>query len=92
MLETLAFIVTSLLIGVVFSLPGIAFGHYLEKRQVAPNRFVLVLIFSTLLVFLKRIWLNDLPYILLAIIIVLGTTAGMYKMDFYWSMKTDKTE
>ena len=75
-----------------FSIPGIAFGSYLEKRQIASNRVRDVVLFSVFFVFVKRIWYPQVPYFWLAIILILGTTAGLYKMEIYWAMKKNKDE
>mgnify|MGYP006971722053 CR=1 FL=1 len=87
MLDILIFIFISIGIGVLFALPGFAFGLLLEKYKIASNRVSEVLAFSVFFVFIKRIWYPNMPYIWLAGILMLGTTVGLYNMEIYWAMK-----
>ena len=90
MLDILVFVITSIGIGILFAIPGFVFGSFLEKHEIATNRAIDVLIFSLFFVFVKRIWYEDIPYSWLAIILILGTTVGVYSMEIYWSIKKDR--
>ena len=92
MLETLTFIFTSLLIGVLLALPGIAFGAYLEKKGIASNHIREVLALSIISVFIKRIWYLDAPYTWFTVMLILATTTGLYRIELYWAMKANKNE
>jgi len=87
MFDILILIFTSVGIGILFAVPGIAFGSFLEKHQIASNRPRVALMFSIFFVFFKRIWYPQIPYALLAVGIILGTTTGLYRMEIYWAMK-----
>lgn len=86
MLDILIFIITSIGIGTLLAIPGLAFGLLLEKHQIASNRASEVLALSVFFVFVKRIWYTDISYIWLAFILILGTTTGLYGMEIYWAM------
>ena len=89
---TLISILSSVAMGILFALPGIYFGSYLEKKKIATNRPLTVLAFSVFFVFFRQIWYPQLPYIVLAVIIILGTTMGLYKMEIWWAMKDNRDE
>jgi hypothetical protein len=90
MINILIFGFISIGIGVLFAIPGIILGCWLEKSNLAPNRCWLSLIFCVVLVLIKRIWFPDLSYFILGVLIILGSTVGVYRMDIYWSMVQKK--
>jgi hypothetical protein len=92
MSNILIFGITTIIIGGLFAIPGIILGYELEKSHKAPNRGWLSLIFCMVLVFIKRIWFPDLSYYLLAIILILGSTLGVYRMDIYWAINRAKKQ
>ena len=79
------FVLTTIIIGISFALPGIILGYWLKRTGKAPNRGWLSLIFCLILVFVKRIWFPELSYLLLGVILILGSTIGVYRMDIYWA-------
>ena len=85
MIETIQFVLSSLVIGVLFSIPGILFGYWLKKKNIAPNRWLLTIVFCVILVFVKRIWLPDLSFYWFGLLLIAGSTFGLYRMDFYWA-------
>ena len=92
MLDILIFILTSIGMGVLFALPGFAFGLLLEKYKIASNRASEVLAFSVFFVFVKRIWYANVSYVWLAVILLLGITVGLYGMEIYWAMNNKDKE
>jgi hypothetical protein len=92
MANTITFGLISLGIGILFSIPALVLGHWLKKVHDIPNRFLLSLLFCVVLVFVKRIWLPDLSYYWLALIIVAGSTVGVYRMDIYWAITQPKQQ
>jgi hypothetical protein len=84
-METAQFILTSLGIGILFSLPSIILGYWLKKKNIAPNRSLLTIIFCIVLTFVKRILTPDLAFHWFALILLIGSTLGVYRMDFYWA-------
>ena len=87
MLNLLTFSLISLGYGLLFALPGICVGIVLERYKIAPNRLWMVLVTSVLFVFIKRIWFENLSYSWFALILIAGTTIGIYRMDIYWAIK-----
>lgn len=85
MIDFLVFGITSLGLGVLLSIPGLILGYLLEKSQVSPNRYWLSLIFCTALVLLRRVWFPEISNVLLGIIVIIGSTLGVYRMDIYWA-------
>ena len=90
MLDILIFIFTSIGIGIIFAVPGILFGLFLENHGIASNRVRAAMATSIFFVFFSRIWYPQIPYILLAGGIILGTTTGLYRTEIYWAMKKNK--
>lgn len=90
MIEIIQFVLVSLLIGVLLSIPGVLFGYWLKKRNIAPNRWLLTIIFCVVLVFAKRIWLPNLSYYWFSLILIAGSALGLYRMDIYWASKKSK--
>ena len=90
MIETVQFTLTTMGIGILFSIPGILLGYWLKKTNRAPNRSWLTIIFCIVLTFIKRIWLTDSSYYGLALILLAGSTLGVYQMDIYWATSSKK--
>jgi glucan phosphoethanolaminetransferase (alkaline phosphatase superfamily) len=90
MIQTTQFILTSLGIGMLFSVPGILLGYWLKKKNIAPNRSLLTIIFCVVLTFVKRIWIPDLALHWFALVLLTGSTLGVYRMDFYWAASPKK--
>ena len=86
MVDMLLFGLISLGLGLLFSIPSVVLGFWLERSNIAPNRFWLSLLFCIVLVFVKRIWFPDLSYYWLALIVIMGSTIGVYRMDIYWAI------
>ncbi len=82
------FMLTSIGIGILFAIPGIAFGSFLEKHQIASNRIRDVLATSVFFVLFRQVWYPQIPYIWLALAIILGTTMGLYRVEIFWAMKS----
>jgi hypothetical protein len=87
MIEKIHFVLVTLLVGVLLSVPGVLFGSWLKKKNIAPNRWLLTIIFCMVLVFAKRIWLPNLSYYWFSLILIVGSTVGLYRMDIYWAFK-----
>lgn len=85
MIEGILFVLSSLVIGTLFSIPGILFGYWLKRKNIAPNRWLLTIVFCVILVFVKRIWLPNLSFYWFGLILVAGSTLGLYRMDIYWA-------
>jgi len=85
MIREIFFVLTSLGIGILYSIPALILGYWLKKHG-KPNRYLLSLLFCIFLTFVKRIWLSDLSYYWLALITVTGSTIGVYRMDIYWTI------
>jgi len=92
MINAMIFGLISIGIGTLFAIPAIALGYWLHKSHIAPNRFGLSLLFCVVMVFIKRIWFPSLPYGLLGLIAILGSTLGVYRMDIYWAIKRENSE
>jgi hypothetical protein len=90
MIQTIQFTLISLGIGISFSVPGILLGYWLKKNHIAPNRSWLSIIYCVVLVFIKHIWLPDLSFHWLALILLAGSTLGIYRMDIYWAITSKK--
>jgi uncharacterized membrane protein len=91
MIQTIQFILTSVGIGMLFSIPGILLGYYLKKNNIAPNRSWLTIILCIISTFAKRIWLPDLSYYWFALFLLLGSTLGIYRMDIHWAITSKKS-
>ena len=89
-METIKFALTSLVIGLLFSIPGVTLGYWLKTKNMAPNRSLLTVIFCVVLTFAKRIWVPDLPFHWFALVLLLGSTLGIYRMDLYWATTSKK--
>jgi hypothetical protein len=87
MLDILTSILVSIGTGVLFAIPGIVLGFWLKKSGVAPNRSWLSLLFCVVLAFIQQFWLSSLAYGWLALISIIGSTLGVYRMDIYWAIK-----
>jgi hypothetical protein len=85
-----SFILVSLGLGILFAIPGILFGFWLRKLDIAPNRYYLVIPFSVFFVFIKRIWFSELSIAWFALILITATTLGIYRMDLYWATRQGK--
>ena len=92
MIELLQFTLITLTIAMLFSVPGILLGYWLKKKQLAPNRSLLTIIFCVVLVFVQRIWLPNLPFYWLALVLLVGSTLGVYRMDLYWATSKKSRE
>jgi hypothetical protein len=62
MVQLILFVLTSIGIGLLFSILGILLGFWLEKNHKAPNRYWLTIILCLVSTFVKRIWLPDLSF------------------------------
>lgn len=92
MIDYLSFGITTIGIGILFAIPATILGYWLEKSEVAPNRFWLSLIFCIVSVLIKRIWFPDISYYIFGSMIILGSTLGVYRMDIYWAVRQEKTQ
>ena len=62
MTNLLIFIIVTALIGILFAIPGIVLGFWLEKSHKAPNRSLSSLSVCISAVFILRILAPDLSY------------------------------
>lgn len=92
MIEKILFVLSSLVIGIFFSVPGILFGYWLKRKNIAPNRWLLTIVFCVILAFVIRIWLPGLSYFWFGLILVAGSTLGLYRMDIYWAASRKSKE
>ena len=92
MLEILTIILKSVVIGILFALPGIAFGAYLEKKGIALKHYPEVLALSILSVFIKQIWYPDASYTWFTAMLILATTVGLYRTELYWANQAKKNK
>jgi hypothetical protein len=90
MIQIIQFTFTSLGIGLLISVPGILLGYWLKKKNIAPNRSLLTIIFCVVLTFVKRIWISDLALHWFALVLLTGSTLGVYQMDIYWAASSKK--
>lgn len=88
MMEAIQFILISLGIGILFSIPGILLGYWLKKKNIAPNRSWSSIIHCLILTFVTRIWLPDAPFFWFAFFLLAGSTLGVYRMDIYWAKRS----
>ena len=91
MVSTIIFGLTSLGLGIFFAIPAIVLGFWLERVHSMTNRFWLSMLFSIVLVFVKQIWLPELSYYWLALIVIAGSTVGVYRMDIYWAVNQSRS-
>jgi hypothetical protein len=91
MLDILISILISIGTGVLFAIPAIVLGFWLKKAGIAPYRSWLSLLFCVVLAFIRQFWLLNLAYGWLALLSVIGSTLGVYRMDIYWSIKQTNT-
>ena len=87
MIDVIASILTSIILGFVFAIPSIFLGYWLQKIGKAPNRAWLSIFFCIVLSFIKQIWLSELSWGWFALLVIAGSTLGIYRMDFYWASK-----
>jgi uncharacterized membrane protein len=92
MTNMIAFVLIPVGIGALLAIPAIALGYWLEKCHAAPNRSWLSLLFCIAMMLIKGIWFPSVPYLVVAVIAILGSTLGVYRMDIYWAIKRDKPE
>lgn len=88
LLQIINITITSFGIGILFSIPGVLLGYWLKNKNLAPNRSLLTIIFCVVLTFIKRIWMPDLAIHWFALILLTGSTLGVYRMDMYWAKKS----
>ncbi len=86
MTHIVASILISICVGLLFAIPGMILGYWLNKAGLAPNRGWFSIIFCVTLSLLHQFWLTNLSYSWLALISITGSTIGAYSMDIYWSM------
>ena len=86
MIDLTWFVVITLVIGLLYSVPGVLLGYWLEKKYVAPNRSFISISFCVVLVFIQRIWLPNVSFHWLALVLLTGSTLGVYRMDIYWAI------
>ena len=86
MARTFIFILNSIGIGLLFSIPGIIIGFWLEKNKCAPNRYRLSILFCIVIVGIQRLQFPSLPFHWLALILLIGSTIGVYRRDIFWAM------
>ncbi len=91
MFQIFQFILISLGIGLLLSVPGILLGYSMKKKHVAPNYSWFTTILCIVMVFVKRIWLSDLSFYWLTLFLVAGTTIGMYRIDIYRFITSKKS-
>ena len=89
-METIMFALTSIAIGLLFSIPGVTLGYWLKKKNLGTNRSLLTIIFCVTLTFAKRIWVPDLPFHWFVLVLFLSSTLGIYRMDMYWATTSKK--
>ena len=87
MADIIASSLISIGVGVLLALPALALGYWLQKTGRAPNRSWFSLFFCLVFAFIKQIWLPGLSYSWLALILIAGSTLGVYRMDIYWASK-----
>jgi hypothetical protein len=80
----------SVVLGALFAIPGIILGFWLKRTQLAPNRSWLSLTLCIVLAVIQQFWLPNLTYFWLALISVVGSTLGVYRMDIYWAINQTK--
>lgn len=90
MIETIISGLTLVGIGIVFALPGIFLGWWLNNAEIAPNRWRAVLFFSIFFVVAKNIWFPNVSYGWLALIAISWSTVGIYRFDLYRAFKEKK--
>ena len=90
MTNLLMFIIVSVLIGILFAIPGMVLGFWLEKSHKAPNRSFSSLFVCISAVFILRILTPDLSYLPVGIILILASTLGVYNMDIYDAWNKNK--
>jgi len=85
MIRLIELVITSLGLGLLLSIPGLILGYLLEKSKALPNRYCLTFIFCAVLVLIKHLWFSEISNILFGIIVIIGSTLGVYRMDIYWA-------
>jgi hypothetical protein len=87
---TINFILSSFLIGAIVLLPMILVELWLIKAGVVQNRLVIVIICVLILVFIKRIWYDELSWSIYAPMIFLFGILGINRGDFWTTMNRGK--
>lgn len=90
MLQIIAEILVTIGIGLLYSIPSILLGFWLEKKQIAPNRYLLSIILCVVLCLALRFFASaELLTDWVALLFITGSTVGIYRMDIYWAIKKD---
>lgn len=88
MLQTIEDVLITIGIGLLYSIPSILLGFWLEKKQIAPNRYLLSIIMCVILCLALRFFDSaDLLTVWVALLFITGSTVGIYRMDIYWAIK-----
>ncbi len=93
MTQALAFVVVSLGLGGLLSIPGVALGFWLQRTHRGPNNYRYSIAVCMALALITRIWFRSaIRYDTLALIAILASTLGVYSMDIYWAVRRDSSK
>ena len=83
MMEIISFSVTTFVLGVVCSIPGLALGYALAKQGIARKRYLGVIVTVVGAMALYRLWFPQVPMECFIIIDGLLVSSGLYSPDIW---------
>ena len=101
MIDILRFIFISILYSAVFLIPGLLINDWLAKEGYIRSDRVGVIICTIVIVFIKRIWFDNIAWWLWVLAMIIGMTFGVHRGDlsatirkgkWWWKSKSAKAE
>ena len=87
MIDVIRLVLESLLISVLFIVPGILIDSWLAKTGIVRADKSLIIISTLILVFIKQIWFNTTSWWLFGVVLISATTLGVHRGDFTETMR-----
>jgi hypothetical protein len=81
MLELISFVFTSILISILFIIPGVLFESWLEKEGIARGDKTVIVITTIFLVAVKQLWFKDVSWWWGGLFIMLALALSVHRRD-----------
>jgi len=90
MMNMLIFVVTTLGLGVLCSIPGVLIGKYLTKNGLATDRTILEVTSNVFGLFLTRLILPDIPLAYVVTLFLLLSPLGVFGFDLWTTFRNGR--
>ncbi len=86
-MDAFVFVITTLVLGALCSIPGILLGRVLAAKGIATDQSVLVVISSIIGLFLSRLILPNVPVGYIAAFFIILIPIGVYRHDLWTTFR-----